>query len=292
MKEPDRFKEAVERYRNEIPEKGGDVRVVLHRALRTGLGARRRGESADAIRDLEWACELSPTDERYWYDLGSLVRDLKQDKVRVEQAIAAFRRASELAGLDTQRGRSYRTSEIDILFDSGRVDEARQALEDLVKIVPKEPDGADIFGYLGYAWLKLEQYPQAFEVSRKAVDREPKNAVYQYNLGRAQEEIGKTNAGPGQLEAALVLQEGGRACRRRPERGRAPPDKRYLATLGWLGAGDALIALGRAESASTPSGKRPGLNPGTRPHGKGWPGVRISRQIPGRGRRVREGHRG
>ena len=68
------------------------------------------------------------------------------------------------------------------MLDNKQYDDARKILEGAIA---SEPNNANIYFMLGILEEYLENYDAALANYRKAVDLEPSNAQYQYNVGRS-----------------------------------------------------------------------------------------------------------
>jgi predicted TPR repeat methyltransferase len=96
-----------------------------------GIILREKGHPENALEYLKRALSLEPDNAVAYHNLGNVYRQLD----RIDDAINAFRRAGELSADDEKSTLAM----ADVLHKAGKVREAQQALEDLLRRYPGNP---------------------------------------------------------------------------------------------------------------------------------------------------------
>jgi tetratricopeptide (TPR) repeat protein len=131
-------------------------------------------------------------------ELATSLLDINADHTFVRQmkirALADLDRHVEALGevdllADTEHDSWVRATRGGLLADVGRIREAIQVLEPLVR---EERRNAFASGALGFSYGKLERWQEAADLLRVAVDLDQDVAWYQQELGRALEHLGRT----------------------------------------------------------------------------------------------------
>lgn len=107
--------------------------------------------------------------------------DELQDKSQVSESIDILLRAAKKAGLDENNPRVLLFSAYKSL-KLGKYDEARKIATSVIKASPKE---ANAYFIIGQTYYKEEKYDDAISYYKKAIEIDPKNAVYLNNLSTA-----------------------------------------------------------------------------------------------------------
>src|SRR3954447_25905141 len=88
------------------------------------------------------------------------------------------------------------------LHQGGHLDAARGLYEDVLRIVPEQPDALHLLGVLA---LQSGRPADAVLRIRRAVKRRPDSAVYHCNLGVALQAVGQVTHARASLERAAAL---------------------------------------------------------------------------------------
>jgi len=150
-----------------------------HNNLGAALGA--KGRLAESITHLQQAIALQPRDAAPHFNLGRTL----QLQHKYKEAIACYRKAIDLKP-SMFLPRYYLGS---ALFDQGHYAEAEEAYLQAIDVNPK--DDAAAFSALGVALGRLNKLEQARAAFRKAMELQPKNPVWEYNLGSLLREHGQ-----------------------------------------------------------------------------------------------------
>src|SRR3954466_13126451 len=91
------------------------------------------------------------------------------------------------------------------LHQGGQLDAARGLYEDVLRIVPEQPDALHLLGVLA---LQAGRPADAVVQIRRAIAGRPESAVYHGNLGVALQAVGRLEDARDSLERAVALDAG------------------------------------------------------------------------------------
>jgi len=87
-----------------------------------------------------------------------------------------------------------------------RIGQWPKAEADFKRVLSIEPDNVDTLNYLGYTWVdRGENLTEAFDMIRKAVEKEPNSGAIVDSLGWAHYKLGQYQEAKNKLEDAVVL---------------------------------------------------------------------------------------
>mgnify|MGYP000036672507 CR=1 FL=1 len=118
------------------------------------------------------------------------------------------------------------------LIREGKIDQARQVLEQVTEADPKFFPGHLVLGFL---FMRQGKLPLAEQATRRAYELEPNDAAVNFQLGQVELLGGKVESAIDLLARAIRLQK----------ETNAPPDARYHVTLG-----EALLRNGQPQHAA------------------------------------------
>jgi len=125
-------------------------------------------------------------------------------------AVAHYRAALAL----DPRSMAARSGLVAALESAGRVGEAREVLEEMIRLIPDTVDAAGVRNNLGNLFFRAGDPARAAEEYRHALDLVPDFADAHNNLGSASFQLGRLNAAEYQYRRALALRPDSEAVRR------------------------------------------------------------------------------
>lgn len=154
----------------------------------------RKGELEPAIRFLQRAVALKPSDSRAYF----LLARVNQKAGRETEAKRQFALSEQVRNADQQKARDMVAC--DVVLDSQELDRALARCRELL-------DGSDPIKLvsLGMALAQRQLYKPAIEPFRKAATLDPDNFEPHYNLGLTYFHLKDYAAARGPLESAVAL---------------------------------------------------------------------------------------
>ena len=173
-------------------------------SLRIVLLQMKQKHYADALKTLTAAKEKFPTSFQIPYFSGLAYSDMKQ----YDKAIAAFADAQSLAETATDDVKL----DASFFFYFGAACERSGDLAKAEKLFRKsiemDPEKHAAYNYLGYMWAeKGIHLPEALELIKKAVAKEPDNGAYLDSLGWVLFKLGRLDDALPQLRHAAELEK-------------------------------------------------------------------------------------
>jgi tetratricopeptide (TPR) repeat protein len=145
-----------------------------HAACLMGVLSHENGEPDAAVNLILRAISIRPTEARFHFHLGDVLRDRR----RLAEAIAAYRRAIEN---DDRFFEAYNNLGI-ALREFGQLDEAISSHH---KAIALQPTDARAWNNLGIALSVIEEPDEAILAYQRAIDLNPNYAQAFHNLGKA-----------------------------------------------------------------------------------------------------------
>ncbi len=139
----------------------------------------RFGETAEATRCWEQWLKQHPDSAEAHFRLGRLAKDNGDEARAADYFRAAFQLAPSLPGVQIQLG--------ELLNSLGKGDEAVAVLETELQATRANPNRLTL---LGFALLQTQQYDQASEAFRQAMEIDPKGTHAIYGLATACAKLG------------------------------------------------------------------------------------------------------
>jgi len=152
-----------------------------------------------AVETLERARELKPDDYEIRYDLGSALAKTGKTNEAIEQLVAAGKINPHFADAHYQLALQLRKQ-----GDVTRSKQEMQTFQGLKNQANEESSAGDLNNE-GNRLLQEGKVREAAEAYRKAVQLDPNNAQWQYNLSLALTKLGDKEGEKGALEKALQL---------------------------------------------------------------------------------------
>lgn len=128
----------------------------------------------------------------------------------IPDAVAHYRAALAL----DPRSMAARSGLVAALESAGRIDEAREVLEEMIRLIPDTVEAAGVRNNLGNLFFRAGDPARATEEYRHALDLVPDFADAHNNLGSAYFRLGRLDAAEYQYRRALVLRPDSEAVRR------------------------------------------------------------------------------
>lgn len=188
-------------------------------------GHELQGRLGEALTLTDKALALSPDNPFAWNKRGSILGKAN----RLDEALAAFERAHALepGNCDTLRNLvqtlflldrfEEALSACDTLLGMGdeqactlrgralrKLGRPVEALDSLIAGASVAPNNANLQAMIGGLQFELERFEDAEASYRKAIDLEPKRAVYLSNLGLTLSELGRYGEALGAFDAGLM----------------------------------------------------------------------------------------
>lgn len=161
-----RIDEAIRMFRNVLDLKPLHVQSRFFLAL----AFEHQGNLAEAIQEYRQAIHLDPGNAEAHARLGYTLRQQGD----LGEALSSFERAVEL---DPNSAYNHWNLVI-LLFTSDR----ERAIASLQRIIVLNPDHAEAYNLFGVAYYEMEDFDQAMDYFERAVELQPKQARFYYNL--------------------------------------------------------------------------------------------------------------
>lgn len=184
------------------------VAVLLVAAVHLALAARYLPAWRSDATLFSVAMRVTPESPRVWFNHGRAVHD----EGRLDEALAAYRRARALAPGDYQAW----AQEAAVLLQQGKFGEAEQPLAEALRFNPE--DGVSLVNE-GVLWMEHGEVERAASRFREVLSREPERSEALLNLALAEGRLGR----PAEAET-----------RWREYLGKKPRDPEALNNLAWL----------------------------------------------------------
>jgi predicted O-linked N-acetylglucosamine transferase (SPINDLY family) len=165
---------------------------VVWKAL--GISFQVQGKFNDAVNALQKAAELLPNDAEAHYNLGNILKDLKQ----LNEAAASYRRALKI----TPNIDGGHNNLGNVLRDLGQLKEAAASYRRALAINPKS---AGIHNNLGNVLRELGKFDDALESCHRALAISPDFADAHYNLGNILNDLKRPDEAAASYRRALAI---------------------------------------------------------------------------------------
>ena len=154
-----------------VLRKGNELTPNFAMAYNIGGALERQGKNEEALTFFRQAVALKPNYPAGFFNIGVVSRRLN----RIDDSITAYRRVLEIDPTET----SARNNLYHALRETGHQDEAIEVCREGMRVAPSHTMAHN----LGVELSRREQFAEAVDMYRKAVELDPKFALSWTNLG-------------------------------------------------------------------------------------------------------------